>query len=151
MTAAAKHPTQAILEVGVKPLVLVDSNVDTSVLIILKGETLNSPSSKKKGCDIGRACISPDYIITTTLFAPKLLSGSTLEKLYRKNASESADLSRTVNSNHFSSSMSLLDGEKVSGTIVYSGHRNEDCRYASHAIPFSMRWFKLYVCNIIPM
>ncbi|CAL9763443.1 unnamed protein product [Musa acuminata subsp. burmannicoides] len=144
MTAAAKHPTQAILEVGVKSLVLVDSNVDTSVLIILK-------ASKKKGCDVGRACISPDYIITTTLFAPKLLSGSTLEKLYRKNASESADLSRTVNSNHFMSSMSLLDGEKVSGTIVYAGHRNEDCRYASHAIPFSMRWFKLYVCNIIPM
>ncbi|CAD5178551.1 unnamed protein product [Musa acuminata subsp. malaccensis] len=144
MTAAAKHPTQAILEVGVKSLVLVDSNVDTSVLIILKAR-------KQKGCDIGRACISPDYIITTTLFAPKLLSGSTLEKLYRKNASESADLSRTVNSNHFSSSMSLLDGEKVSGTIVYAGHRNEDCRYASHAIPFSMRWFKLYVCNIIPM
>ena len=43
MTAAAKHPTRAILEVGVKSLVLIDSNVDTSVLIILKGETLNSP------------------------------------------------------------------------------------------------------------
>lgn len=43
MTAAAQRPTQAILEVGVKSLVLVDSSVDTSVLIILKGETLNSP------------------------------------------------------------------------------------------------------------
>ncbi|XP_064969042.1 uncharacterized protein LOC135586085 isoform X2 [Musa acuminata AAA Group] len=48
MTAAAKHPTQAIPEIA---------------------------ASKQKGCDIGRACISPDYIITTTLFAPKLLSG----------------------------------------------------------------------------
>ncbi|THU50236.1 hypothetical protein C4D60_Mb06t18020 [Musa balbisiana] len=124
MTAAAQRPTQAILEIA---------------------------ASKQKGCDIGRACISPDYIITTKLFAPKLLSGSTLEKLNGKNASESADLSRTVNSNHFMSLMSLLDGEKVSGTVVYAGHRNEDCRYASHAIPFSIRWFKLYVCNIIPM
>ncbi|RWW24746.1 hypothetical protein BHE74_00007633 [Ensete ventricosum] len=144
MTAATKHPTQVILEV--------DPNVDISVLIILEGETLNSPCcSKQKGCDTGQACISPDYIITTKLFAPKLLSRPTLEKLYGNNASESADLSRIVNSNHFMCLMSLLDGRKVSGVTVYAGHQIEDCRYASHAIVFPMRWCKLYVCNIIPM
>ncbi|URE11491.1 hypothetical protein MUK42_24598, partial [Musa troglodytarum] len=76
---------------------------------------------------------------------------STLEKLYGKNASESADLSPIVNSNHFMSLMSLLDGGKVSSTIVIRGHRNEDSRCVSHGILFSMRWFKLYVCNIVAM
>ncbi|CAL9120062.1 unnamed protein product, partial [Musa textilis] len=108
-------------------------------------------ASKQKGCDTGRACISPDYIITTKLFAPKLLPRSTLEKLYGKNASESADLSPIVNSNHFMSLMSLLDGGKVSSTIVIRGHRNEDSRCVSHGILFSMRWLKLYVCNIVAM
>ncbi|CAL9058258.1 aldehyde dehydrogenase family 3 member H1-like isoform X1 [Musa acuminata AAA Group] len=120
MTAAAKHLTPVVLELGGKCPVLVDSNVDIKVATrrIVAG---------KWGCNSGQACIAPDYIITTKSFAPKLVDALkiTLEKFYGKDPLESADLSRIVNSNHFKRLMNLLDDEKVSGTIVHGGQRNE--------------------------
>ncbi|KAG1369932.1 putative Aldehyde dehydrogenase family 3 member H1 [Cocos nucifera] len=47
-----------------------------------------------------------------------------LEKFYGKDASESKDLSRIVNANHFKRLTSLLDDEKVSGKIVHGGQRD---------------------------
>ncbi|WOL01520.1 aldehyde dehydrogenase family 3 member H1-like isoform X1 [Canna indica] len=120
MTAAAKHLTPVVLELGGKCPVLVDSNVDLKVASkrIVVG---------KWGGNNGQACIAPDYIITTKSFAPQLVDSLiiTLEKFYGKNPLESADLSRIVNSNHFSRLTKLLDDEKVSGTIVCGGQRNE--------------------------
>ncbi|CAL5193275.1 unnamed protein product [Lathyrus oleraceus] len=81
----------------------------------------------KWGCNNGQACISPDYIITTKDYAPKLVDAlkTELESFYGKNPLESKDLSRIVNSNHFARLTKLLDDDKVSGKIVHGGEKDE--------------------------
>ncbi|CAN1234351.1 Aldehyde dehydrogenase family 3 member H1 [Linum perenne] len=81
----------------------------------------------KWGNNNGQACISPDYILTTKDFGPKLVDAlkKELDSFYGKNQLESKDLSRIVNSNHFTRISKLLDDEKVSGKIVYGGERDE--------------------------
>ncbi|KAF7816842.1 aldehyde dehydrogenase family 3 member H1 [Senna tora] len=81
----------------------------------------------KWGCNNGQACISPDYIITTKDYAPKLMDSLKieLEKFYGKNPLESKDLSRIVNFNHFSRLTKLLEDDKVAGKIVYGGEKDE--------------------------
>ncbi|KAK7282715.1 hypothetical protein RIF29_11704 [Crotalaria pallida] len=120
MTAAAKHLTPVVLELGGKSPVVVDSNINLEVAArrIISG---------KWGCNNGQACISPDYVITTKEFAPKLVDAlkTELEKFYGKNPLESEDLSRIVNSNHFARLTKLLDDDKVSGKIVYGGEKDE--------------------------
>uniref|UniRef100_A0A7N1A4Q8 Aldehyde dehydrogenase domain-containing protein n=1 Tax=Kalanchoe fedtschenkoi TaxID=63787 RepID=A0A7N1A4Q8_KALFE len=81
----------------------------------------------KWGCNNGQACIAPDYIITTKDYAPTLVEAlkKELEKCYGKDPLESKDLSRIVNSNHFSRLSTLLDEEKVSNTIVHGGRKDK--------------------------
>lgn len=50
----------------------------------------------------------------------------TLENFFGKNPMESADLSRIVNSHHFSRLAKLLDDDKVSRKIVHGGQRDEN-------------------------
>ncbi|KAL5776905.1 hypothetical protein ACOSP7_009831 [Xanthoceras sorbifolium] len=120
MAAAAKHLTPVLLELGGKSPVVVDSgiNLQVSVRRIIAG---------KWGCNNGQACISPDYIITTKDYAPKLIDTlrNELEKFYGKNPLESKDFSRIVNSNHFTRLTKLLDEDKVSGKIVHGGERDK--------------------------
>ncbi|XP_020236515.1 aldehyde dehydrogenase family 3 member H1 isoform X1 [Cajanus cajan] len=120
MAAAAKHLTPVVLELGGKSPVVVDSNINLKVATrrIIAG---------KWGCNNGQACISPDYIITTKDYAPKLVDAlkAELETFYGKNPLESKDLSRIVNSNHFARLTKLLDDDKVSGKIVYGGKKDE--------------------------
>ncbi|GMN45563.1 hypothetical protein TIFTF001_014760 [Ficus carica] len=126
MEAAAKHLTPVLLELGGKSPVVVDSGINLQVATrrIIAG---------KWGCNNGQACISPDYIITTKDFAPKLVDSlkEELEKFYGKNPLESKDLSRIVNSNHFARLTKLLDDEKVSGKIIHGGEKNQaDLKFA---------------------
>ncbi|KAG4963263.1 hypothetical protein JHK82_039937 [Glycine max] len=120
MAAASKHLTPVVLELGGKSPVVVDSNINLKVATrrIIAG---------KWGSNNGQACISPDYIITTKDYAPKLVDAlkTELEKFYGKNPLESKDLSRIVNSNHFNRLTKLLDDDKVSGKIVYGGEKDE--------------------------
>ncbi|CAI0599269.1 unnamed protein product [Linum tenue] len=121
MAAAAKHLTPVIMELGGKCPVVVDSDINLQVAVrrLIAG---------KWGCNNGQACISPDYILTTKDYAPKLVDAlkTELEKFYGKNQLESKDLSRIVNSNHFARLSKLLEDEKVSGKIVYGGERDKD-------------------------
>lgn len=48
-----------------------------------------------------------------------------LAECYGKSPLESKDLSRIVNSNHFTRLKKLLDDEKVSGKIVHGGEVDE--------------------------
>ncbi|KAK4751994.1 hypothetical protein SAY87_020792 [Trapa incisa] len=120
MAAAAKHLTPVVLELGGKSPAVVDSDTDLKVSCrrIIVG---------KWGCNNGQACVSPDYIITTKDYAPKLVDAfkHELEKFYGKNPLGSKDLSRIVNSNHFSRLSKLLDDDKVSGKVVHGGQRDE--------------------------
>ncbi|XP_057987062.1 aldehyde dehydrogenase family 3 member H1 isoform X1 [Hevea brasiliensis] len=49
-----------------------------------------------------------------------------LERFYGKTPLESKDLSRIVNSNHFTRLTKLLDEDKVSGNIVHGGERDKE-------------------------
>ncbi|XP_072981541.1 aldehyde dehydrogenase family 3 member H1 [Typha angustifolia] len=120
MTAAAKHLTPVVLELGGKSPVIVDSNVDLKV-------AAKRIAVGKWGCNSGQACIAPDYIITTKSFAKELVDSLkiTLERFYGKDPLESKDLSRIVNYNHFSRLTSLLDEKYVSDKIIYGGKRDE--------------------------
>ncbi|CAN6325986.1 unnamed protein product [Urochloa humidicola] len=120
MSFAAKHLTPVVLELGGKCPVVVDSDVNLHV-------TAKRIAAGKWGCNNGQACISPDYIITTKSFAPKLLDSlrKVLDKFYGKEPLQSADLSRIVNSNHFNRLKALMDEEMVSDKIVFGGQSDE--------------------------
>ncbi|KAI5435946.1 Aldehyde dehydrogenase 3 member H1 [Lathyrus oleraceus] len=122
MAAAAKHLTPVVLELGGKSPVVVDSNSNINLQV-----TTRRIIAGKWGCNNGQACISPDYIITTKDYAPKLVDAlkTELESFYGKNPLESKDLSRIVNSNHFARLTKLLDDDKVSGKIVHGGEKDE--------------------------
>ncbi|WOG84590.1 hypothetical protein DCAR_0103774 [Daucus carota subsp. sativus] len=119
MSAAAKHLTPVVLELGGKSPVIVDSDIDLKVAVrrIISG---------KWGCNNGQACIAPDYIITTKDFAPTLVDCLKLylEKFYGEEPLKSKDISRIVNSNHFNRLIKLLDDDKVSDKIVHGGQRD---------------------------
>ncbi|XP_059631795.1 aldehyde dehydrogenase family 3 member H1 [Cornus florida] len=120
MAAAAKHLTPVLLELGGKSPVVVDSDLNLTVATrrIIVG---------KWGGNNGQACISPDYIITTKDFAPKLVDALKLEleKFFGKEPMKSEDMSRIVNSNHFSRLTKLLDDEMVSDKIIHGGQRDK--------------------------
>lgn len=120
MAAAAKHLTPVVLELGGKSPVVVDSDTNLQV-------TAKRIIAGKWATNNGQACISPDYVITTKDFAPKLVDAlkNELEGFYGKNPLESKDLSRIVNVNHFARLTRLLDEDKVSGKIIYGGNRDE--------------------------
>ncbi|XP_058724525.1 aldehyde dehydrogenase family 3 member H1-like isoform X1 [Vicia villosa] len=122
MAAAAKHLTPVVLELGGKSPVVVDSKSNINLQV-----TTRRIIAGKWGCNNGQACISPDYIITTKDYAPKLVDAlkTELESFYGKNPLESKDLSRIVNSNHFARLTKLLDDDKVSGKIVHGGEKDE--------------------------
>lgn len=116
MSYAAKHLTPVVLELGGKCPAVVDSNVNLQV-------TAKRIAAGKWGCNSGQACISPDYIITTKSFAPKLLDSlkKVLGKFYGEDPLQSPDLSRIVNSNHFNRLQALMDEDMVSDKIVFGG------------------------------
>ncbi|PIA47463.1 hypothetical protein AQUCO_01400247v1 [Aquilegia coerulea] len=120
MTAAAKHLTPVVLELGGKSPVVVDSNINLKVAVrrIVYG---------KWACNNGQACIAPDYIITTKAFAPALINAlrCVLEEFYGKDPFKSDEISRIVNDNHFARLTKLLDEDYVSDKIVYGGQRDE--------------------------
>lgn len=120
MAAAAKHLTPVLLELGGKCPVVVDSGINLKVATrrIIAG---------KWGCNNGQACISPDYIITTKEYAPKLVDSlkTELESFYGKDPLETKDLSRIVNTSHFARLSKLLDEDKISDKIVHGGQRDK--------------------------
>ncbi|KAH0914339.1 hypothetical protein HID58_028785, partial [Brassica napus] len=121
MMAAAKHLTPVVLELGGKSPVVIDS--DTNLKI-----TVKRIIAGKWGCNNGQACISPDYILTTKEYAPKVIDAmkQELEAFYGKNPMESKDMSRIVNSNHFDRLSKILEEKEVSDKIVYGGQKNRD-------------------------
>ncbi|GFY91327.1 aldehyde dehydrogenase 3I1 [Actinidia rufa] len=121
MSAAARHLTPVILELGGKCPAVVDSDVNIEVAVrrIIAG---------KWGCNSGQACIAPDYLITAKAFAPKLIDTlrSELKVFFGENPMESKDLSRIVNLYHFTRLSKLMDEDKVSDKKVLGGQRDEN-------------------------
>ncbi|KAL5648499.1 hypothetical protein ACJX0J_039308, partial [Zea mays] len=120
MSYAAKHLTPVVLELGGKCPVVVDSDVNLHV-------AAKRIAAGKWGCNSGQACVSPDYVVTTKSFAPKLLESlkRVLFEFYGEEPLRSPDLSRVVNSNHFNRLMALMDDYSVSGNVAFGGQIDE--------------------------
>lgn len=120
MAAAAKHLTPVVLELGGKCPVLVDSEIDLTV-------TARRIVSGKWGTNNGQACVAPDYIITTKSYAPVLIDAMKhqLVNFFGEEPINSPDISRVVNSNHFTRLTNLLDDDKVSAKIIHGGQTDK--------------------------
>ncbi|KAJ8769172.1 hypothetical protein K2173_000947 [Erythroxylum novogranatense] len=121
MTAAAKHLTPVVLELGGKCPAIVDSNTNLEV-------TVRRIIAGKWQCNNAQACIGVDYLITTKDFAPKLIEAlkARVEEFFGKDPMESKDMSRIVSLHHFNRLVRILDEDKVSKKIVHGGRRDQN-------------------------
>ena len=124
MTAAAKHLTPVVLELGGKSPCIVDRDADLQVAArrIAWGKSLNA----------GQTCIAPDYLLVHEEVREALLSE--LEKAFRnllgEDPRESRHFVRIVNERAFDRLTSYLE----EGTVRFGGAMNRDERYLSPTI-----------------
>ncbi|KAA8528093.1 hypothetical protein F0562_035038 [Nyssa sinensis] len=124
MSAAAKHLTPVVLELGGKSPAVVDSLIsswDRQVAIkrILIG---------KFGACGGQACIGIDYILVERKFASTLVEQMKyfIRKIYGENPKESNSIARIINKKHFLRLKNLLADPMVKASIVHGGSLDED-------------------------
>ena len=119
MTAAAKHLTPVILELGGKSPCIIDdtANIEMAARRISWGKTLNS----------GQTCIAPDYVLIhksqTEEFVKRFEAN--LKKMHGESVKSSVHFVRMVNTKEFNRVSSYLkDGE-----ILLGGNTDEKERY----------------------
>ncbi|KAL5567140.1 hypothetical protein UlMin_030304 [Ulmus minor] len=124
MSAAAKHLTPVILELGGKCPAVLDSlswnwDREASIKRILVG---------KFGTCAGQACITIDYVLvekeslSTVVEMMKEITG----KMFGENPRESNSIARIVNKSHFLRLKNLVDDPAVKASIVHGGKMDED-------------------------
>jgi aldehyde dehydrogenase (NAD+) len=121
MTAAARHLTPVVLELGGKSPCIVDAgaNLDRAAKRIAWGKTINA----------GQTCIAPDYLFVHASVKDELLKKIAfhLGQMFGENAQESRYYPRIVNRNAMERLQKLL----LNGTIVYGGKVDADDNYIS--------------------
>lgn len=119
MTAAAKHITPVVLELGGKSPVIVadDADIDVAASRIAWGKTLNA----------GQTCIAPDYVLVTPANRDALVDriAATWTSFYGPSPMESADFARIVSEKHHQRLIGLLDGQ----TIAFGGDNDPAAKY----------------------
>ncbi|CAI9106440.1 OLC1v1005595C2 [Oldenlandia corymbosa var. corymbosa] len=123
MSAAVKHLTPVVLELGGKCPTIVDSFSSSRD----KEIALNRILSAKFGACAGQACIGVDYIITEKKYAATLveLLKNTLLSMFGENPKETRNISRIINEKNFFRLKSLLDEQSVKDSIVQGGSFDE--------------------------
>ncbi|OAY30083.1 aldehyde dehydrogenase family 3 member F1 [Manihot esculenta] len=124
MSAAAKHLTPVVLELGGKCPAVVDSlssSWDKQVAV-------NRIIVSKFGNCTGQACIAVDYILVEKRFASALveLMKDSIKKMFGDNPRESNTIGRIVNKHHFLRLQNLLSDLAVQKSIVYGGSMDEE-------------------------
>ncbi|KND00945.1 uncharacterized protein SPPG_04046 [Spizellomyces punctatus DAOM BR117] len=126
MTAAAKHLTPVILELGGKSPVIVTKNADikTAALRITHGKFLNN----------GQTCIAPDYLLVEKSIKDELIAEikKKVVENWGENPKESSSYSRVVNHHHWKRVTSLLDRSK--GKVLHGNDRDEESLYLAPTI-----------------
>lgn len=124
MTAATKHLTPVILELGGKCPVLIDSTADLDV-------TVKRLAFAKWNSSYGQACVAPDYVLVENSIAQDLIAKlkKTLVKFYGEDASTSVDHARVVNARHIDRLRRYLEEDSVKGTIVHGGDVDKNSLY----------------------
>ncbi|KAI5054603.1 hypothetical protein GOP47_0029748 [Adiantum capillus-veneris] len=119
MAAAAKHLTPVTLELGGKSPTIIDSSTDFEV-------AARRIASGKWGINLGQTCLAPDYILVEKNSAQKLLDTlvTTLKEFFGTNP-ENSDLTRVVNTRHFSRLKAYLEDPNTAKTVAHGGQWNE--------------------------
>lgn len=85
------------------------------------------------GINNGQACIAPDYLLIDEIIASEVVDTliDVIETFYGKDPKTSQDLSRIVNTKHYSRLAGFLDDPKISSKIVHGGARDDNKLYIS--------------------
>ncbi|KAJ8751131.1 hypothetical protein K2173_016312 [Erythroxylum novogranatense] len=124
MSAAVKHLTPVVLEMGGKCPAVVDSlpsSWDREV-------TVNRIIVSKYGACAGQACIAIDYVLAEKRFASTLveLMKIMIKKMFGENPRDSNTVARIVNIKHFMRLKNLLNDFEVQNSVVYGGAMDEE-------------------------
>jgi aldehyde dehydrogenase (NAD+) len=107
MSAAAKHLTPVVLELGGKSPCVVDAQVDllTAARRITWGKFFNT----------GQTCVAPDYVLVHRSVEAQLLDGmqKALKEFYGADPRQSEDYGRIINEGHHARLVELLEGAEV--------------------------------------
>eukprot|EP00250_Pteridium_aquilinum_P003665 c13975_g2_i1 orf=197-1630(-) len=119
LAAAAKHLTPVTLELGGKCPAIVDSATDFKV-------AARRIAAGKWGVNFGQACLAPDYILVEEKAAQMLINAmtKTLKEFFGTNP-ESSDLTRVVNTRHFTRLKAYLEDPSTAKTIIHGGQCND--------------------------
>ncbi|MFI5586171.1 aldehyde dehydrogenase family protein [Amycolatopsis sp. NPDC051758] len=124
MTAAAKHLTPVVLELGGKSPVVVDTDVDLRVTAerIVYGKFMNA----------GQTCVAPDYVLAVGDTAERLetLLAEVLRERFGADPAQSPAYGRIVNTRHFD----RLSGLLGSGRVVTGGTTDRDTKYIAPTV-----------------
>ncbi|EPS36178.1 hypothetical protein H072_10264 [Dactylellina haptotyla CBS 200.50] len=120
-TAAAKHLTPTILELGGLNPCIITKNADAKLAArrICWGKALNG----------GQVCLAPDYAIVSSSKENEFVSAvaDNWRKFYPQGPQASPDLARIVNERHFHRIKKMLDD--TDGEIKVGGQTNEKEKY----------------------
>jgi acyl-CoA reductase-like NAD-dependent aldehyde dehydrogenase len=124
MTAAAKHLTPVVLELGGKSPTIVQSSADLRVAArrIAQGRWNNA----------GQTCTAPDYVLVFHDVAKPFLEHlkAAILHFYGADPQKSPDYGRIVNTPHFDRLTALLS----SGTIYHGGRHDRADRYIAPTV-----------------
>ncbi len=124
MTAAARHLTPVVLELGGKSPTFVDRSADLEVTAkrICWGKFSNA----------GQTCVAPDYVLAHAAIHDQLIDAlaRTVRTFYGADPQQSPDYGRVVNARHHRRLTALLG----SGEIVVGGRHDEADRYLEPTI-----------------
>ncbi|XP_024032931.1 aldehyde dehydrogenase family 3 member F1 isoform X2 [Morus notabilis] len=132
MTAAAKHLTPVVLELGGKCPTILDSfsnprDFKVAIKRIVGG---------KWGPCSGQACIGIDYLLVEEKLASTLIDllKKIIKRFYGENPKESKSVARIVNKHHFARLRNLLKDPLVAASIVHGGSLDEDSLFIEPTI-----------------
>ncbi|MQL90620.1 hypothetical protein Taro_023216 [Colocasia esculenta] len=120
MTAAAKHLTPVVLELGGKCPVIVDTLTSVSDQEV----TAKRVVAGKWGPCCGQACIGIDYLLVEEKFASIMvdLLRKTIKSFYK----DPSNISKIVHRQHFMRLKKLLAEPSVASSIVHGGSYDDD-------------------------
>jgi len=130
--ACADRLTPYTLELGGKSPAIVDqtANIEVAVKRLVWGKFTNA----------GQTCVAPDYVLVHESIKVSFIRHlkKTLQKFYGKNAQESADFGRIINTKQFDRLADLLDKEQ--DHILFGGRTDRDDLYIEPTILQDITW-----------
>ncbi|MDJ0330635.1 aldehyde dehydrogenase [Planococcus sp. S3-L1] len=132
MKAASERLTPITLELGGKSPAIVDqtANLELAAKRIAWGKLMNT----------GQTCVAPDYICVHESVKEEFLKilTKTIKGFYGKDAQQSPDFGRIVNTQHFDRLTEII--RKEAGQIIYGGNTDRNDLYIEPVLLNNVSW-----------